>query len=70
MEIKLHSFCDEITIQRFERFARVVFLESYKLHVQIGVVDGCMCVSWIVLDLYTCTDACIYLMTYQNCITS
>ena len=57
MEIKLHSYWDKITIQRFERFARVIFLESYKLHVQIRVVNGCMCVSWIVPDVYRCTDA-------------
>ena len=56
VEIKLHSFWDKITIQRFERIARVVFLESYKLHVQIRVVDGCICVSWIVPDVYKCTD--------------
>ena len=56
VEIKLHSYWDKITIQRFERFARVIFLESYKLHVQIRVVDGCMCVSWIVPDVYKCTD--------------
>ena len=57
VEIKLHSFWDKITIQRFERITRVVFLESYKLHVQIRVVDGCICVSWIVPDVYKCTDA-------------
>ena len=44
VEIKLHSFWDKITIQRFERIARVVFLESYKLHVQIRVVNGCTCI--------------------------
>ena len=57
MEIKLHSFWDKITTQRFERVANVLFLKSYKLHVQIRVVDGCMCVSWIVPDLYKCTGA-------------
>ena len=57
VEIKLHSFWDKITLQRFERIAKVVFLESYKLHVQIRVVDGCMCVSWIPPDVYKCTGA-------------
>ena len=56
VEIKLRTFWGKINIQRFERFAKVVFLESYNFHVQIRVVDGCICVSWIVLDIYTCTN--------------
>ena len=67
LEIKLHSFWDEITIQKFETVARVVFLESYKLHVHIRVVDGCTCVSWIVPDL---DMHALLLMTNQNRITS
>ena len=57
VEIKLRSFWGIINIQKFERFTKVVFLESYNFHVQIRVVDGCISVSWIVPDLYKRTDA-------------
>ena len=57
VEIKLRTFWGRINIQKFERVAKVVFIESYKLHVQIRVVDGCICVSWTVPDVYKCTGA-------------
>ena len=52
VEIKLHSFWDRINIHRFERMAMVVFQESYNLHVHIKVTDGCICVSWIIPNIY------------------
>ena len=59
VELKLYNYWENISIKRFERMARVVFLESYKLLVQIRVSDGCMCVSWVVPD----TSALMHIKT-------
>ena len=48
VEIKLHSLWGEITLQRFERLAKVVFEETYQHLVQIRVTKGCVCASWII----------------------
>ena len=50
--LKLQGYWGSVTMQRFERFATLVFREIYNHFVNVQVEDGCICITWLFCSLY------------------
>ena len=53
VKLKVREFWSNITLKKFEKMLKQVLAKMYDYTSHIVVTDGCICVTWIVPEVYT-----------------